>query len=100
MKERKTKEMVLKSLLANNTYNSFTLDGCDSLPHNKILDWSKFKGFAYDKVNLNEKLKLVLGRVENIAGKVENAGYQHFILFPQCFQKYSLSGLLKVRIVW
>ena len=37
-------------------------------------------------------------RVENIVGKGENAGYQHFLLFPQCFQKASLSGLLKVRL--
>ena len=29
--------------------------------------------------------KLVFDRVENIAGK-ENAGDQHFLLFPQCFQ--------------
>ena len=28
-------------------------------------------------------------------GKGENAGYQHFLLFPQCFQKASFSGLLK-----
>ena len=27
--------------------------------------------------------------VENIAGKGENAGYQHLLLFPQCFQKAS-----------
>ena len=26
-------------------------------------------------------------RVENIGGKGENAGFQHFLLFPQCFQK-------------
>ena len=25
-------------------------------------------------------------RVENIVGKGENAGYQYFLLFPQCFQ--------------
>ena len=25
--------------------------------------------------------------VENIVGKGENAGYQHFLLFPQYFQK-------------
>ena len=25
--------------------------------------------------------------VENIAGKGENGDYQHFLLFPQCFQK-------------
>ena len=25
---------------------------------------------------------------ENIVGKEENAGYQHFLLFPQCFLAY------------
>ena len=25
----------------------------------------------------------------------ENAGYQHFLLFPQCFQKASFAGSLK-----
>ena len=34
------------------------------------------------------------GRVENIVGKGENAGYQHFLLFKQCFQKPSFSELL------
>ena len=72
----------------------------NSLPHNKISDWSKLKAFADDKLNATEKLKFVLGRVENIVGKGENAGYQHFLLFPQCFQKPSLSGSLKVGIVW
>ena len=24
--------------------------------------------------------------VEKIVGKGENAGYQHFLLFPQCFE--------------
>ena len=42
----------------------------------------------------------VLERVENIEGKGENAGYQHFLLFPQYFQKTSFSGSLKVRIAW
>ena len=31
-------------------------------------------------------------RVENIVGKGENAAYQHFLLFPQCFQKPRGSG--------
>ena len=39
-------------------------------------------------------------RAENIVGKGKNAGYQHFLLFPQCFQKPSISGSLKVGIVW
>ena len=43
---------------------------------------------------MNKKLKCSFGRMENIVGKGENAGY------PQCFQKPSASGLLKVWIVW
>ena len=38
-------------------------------------------------------------RVEKIVGEGENAGYQHFLLFPHCFQKASFQGLLKVGIV-
>ena len=34
--------------------------------------------------------------VENIGGKGENADNQHFLLFPQCFQKSSL----KLGILW
>ena len=37
---------------------------------------------------------------ENSVGKGENAGNQHFLLSPQCFQKQSLSGSLKVGIMW
>ena len=69
-------------------------------PNNKFLDWSKFKAVAYYKINVTEKLKLILGRVENIEGKGGNAGNQHFLLFLQCFQKASYTGLLKVVIVW
>ena len=70
------------------------------LPNNKISDWSKFKAIADDKINVTEKLKFVLGRVENIVRKGENAGHQHFLLFSQCFPKASFSGSLKVMIVW
>ena len=38
--------------------------------------------------------------VENSVGKGENAGYQHFLLFPQCFQKDPFPGSLKVGVVW
>ena len=38
-------------------------------------------------------------RVENIVGKGENAGYQHFLLFPQCFQKVFANGASKAIIV-
>ena len=59
----------------------------------------KLTALANNKLNETEKLKIVLGRVENIVGKGENAGYQHFPLFPQCFQKASFSRLLIVEIV-
>ena len=44
--------------------------------------------------------KFVLDKTENIVGKEENAGYQHFLLFPQCFQKAFSSGSLKVGIAY
>ena len=43
--------------------HDFTLN---TLPTNKILDESKFKAFADDKKNATQKLKLDIGRVENI----------------------------------
>ena len=52
------------------------------------------------KINVNEKPKFGFGRVENIVGKGENAGNQHFLLFLQRFQKASFSGLFKVVILW
>ena len=51
------------------------------------------KAVADDKINVIERLKFVLQRIENIVVNGENAGYQCFLLYPQCFQKPSLSGL-------
>ena len=72
----------------------------NSLPNDKILDWSELKALADDKINVTQKLTVSLGWVENIVGKEESAGYQHFLLFPQRFQKATFSGSLKVGIVW
>ena len=36
-------------------------------------------------------MELFFYRVENIVGKGENAGYQHFLLFPQCFQCFCVA---------
>ena len=41
----------------------------------------------------------VFDRVENIVGKGENAGYQHFLLFPQCFGKATFPDMSKGVIV-
>ena len=41
----------------------------------------------------------VFDTAENIVGKGENAGYQHFLLFPQCFGKATFPDLSKGVIV-
>ena len=67
-----------------------------SLPNDKFLVQSKLKAFADDKISMTQKLNFVSERAENIMAKGENARYQHFLLFPQCFQKLSVSASLKV----
>ena len=68
------------------------------LPNNEIVDQLKLKAFADDKLitiryNLDQLRlkafadnkgdpngkKFVVGEIENITGKEENAGYQHFL---------------------
>ena len=86
--------MILLSLAIMSTpaFNPLTDD--------KILDLPKLKAFADDKLNVTQNVKVVFHRIENIVGKEENAGYQHFLLFPQCFQKAFSSSASKVVIVW
>ena len=57
----------------------------NSLPNNNFLDWTKLKAFADNKLNAGKIKNSVFERLENIAGKGGNAGYPHFLLFPQCF---------------
>ena len=72
-----------------------------SLPNDSFLDWTKFKAFSdKKKLNVAKIMISVFNGVENIAGKGENDGYQHFFPFPQCCPKASFLGLLKIRIVW
>ena len=44
------------------------------LPNDKIVDWSNLKAFADDKIYVTEKLKFVVGWVETLWKKGENAG--------------------------
>ena len=53
-----------------------------------ILYFLQIEGFADDKINVTQKLKFILVKVQNIVEKGENAvfsEYQHFLLYPQCF---------------
>ena len=81
-------------------FSTITQDLSLTLPNDNIFDSSKFKACADDKIILSKKLKFMLGPVANIVGKGENAGYQHFLLFPQCFQKLFFQEVSKVGIIW
>ena len=67
----------------------------NSLPNDKILDWSKLKAIADENLKVVKMIIYILDRDENIVGKGENAGYQYFLLFPQCVQKPSCPRSLK-----
>ena len=61
----------------------------NSLPNDNILDWSKFKAFAGNKINVtkqNYKLKFVLEMVENIVGKGEICWLPAFSPFHAVFK--------------
>ena len=72
-----------------------------SLRNHNILDKSNLKAFEDNKIELvRPKMIFFFNGVENIVGKGENAGYQHFLFFPQCLQNALYSGSLKVGTVW
>ena len=58
------------------------------LPDNKILGLPKLQAVAEDKSNVTQNIKVAFHRIENIVGKEENAGYQHFLLCPLCLQRF------------
>ena len=49
----------------------------NTLPNDKILDWTKLKAFADDKLDVAKIMISVYDWVENIVGKEENAGYHN-----------------------
>ena len=61
----------------------------------KFFYWWKLKTFADDKINVTKNRNSFWEWVENFVGKGENASYQHFLLFPQCFQKLSFPEVFK-----
>ena len=69
-------------------------------PHDKILDLTKLKAFADEKLNVSKMIISVFDRVENIVGKGEiactsNFSFSHNVfkrLLSQRCQKVSLCG--------
>ena len=68
-----------------------------SLPNKKMLDFEIVK--STKQFIVHQTLKSVMGCVENNVGQGENDATQHVLLFPLCFERLSVSGLLKVRIL-
>ena len=68
----------------------------NTLPDDKILDWSKMKRFADNNFKFDENSRKFSKRVEHTVGKGEIARYEQFLLFPQCFQKACFPGGVKM----
>ena len=46
---------------------------------------SEVKACAENKLIVSKEMELAFQKEETIVGKGENAGYQHFLLFPTMF---------------
>ena len=57
-------------------------------------------GFADDNIKFNKNGRKFSKRVENTVGKGEIAGFEQFLLFPQCFQKSCTADTYKPGLVW
>ena len=68
------------------------ISSVNCLTNDKISDLSKFKAFADDKINVTQKFKFELGRVENIVGKEENAGISIFPFSHNVFKSCASKG--------
>ena len=53
------------------------------------------KAHLIDTYLVAQVMQFLFFGVENIAGKGENTGFQHFFLFPQCFQKSFFNRVVK-----
>ena len=58
----------------------------NSLSEDKIVKLSRLKEYEDNKINVIQKINCVWEKVENIAGKGENAGYKNFVLFHSVFK--------------
>ena len=67
----------------------FTYITVNPLPDDKVLELTKLKAFADVQLKVAEMTIFLFDRAENTVRKGENAGNQHFLLFPPCFPKPS-----------
>ena len=67
-------------------------------PHDKILDQTKLKAFADDKLNGAKMIISVFDRVENIVGKGEIACTSNFSFSHNVFKRLLFQRRLKVSL--
>ena len=95
---------ILRPLSKINIINCDTLKTAklfNSFPNNKILHQSKFKTFADKKKKMQIKTwNLFWEGYKTLWEKEKKDGFQHFLFFPQCFQKVFSTMLLKLEIMW
>ena len=72
----------LKQCSKNFCMKIITLILFNALPNDRILNMTKLKSLADDKLKVSKMRISLFDRVENAVGKGENTGYQHFLLFP------------------
>ena len=65
----------------------------------KFIALSKLKAFEEDNFSVIGMVEFFFDMVENIVEKGENAGYQYFFFFTECFPKASFPGSLKVSLL-
>ena len=76
------------------------MDRLNSFTNNKFFTLVQIESICRRQYKCARKKETFLGGAENIVGKGENSVYQHFLIFPQCFQKASFTRSLKVGILW
>ena len=91
-----TKFEIVVSLSVGKNLKFVVWERVNSLPNDKILDATKLKAFADDKINIAKMTISLHDRVENNVEKGENAGIQHFLLFS-VFSKAFFFRIVKSR---
>ena len=84
----------LAKLFSISIYSKF-----NSLPNDKNFWLLQIEWICRRQNKCDSKPNICFGKGRKHCGKGENAGYQHFLLFPQCFQKTSYTESLKVGAV-
>ena len=88
------------SNLESSKPNEFEENNFNTFPNEKILDVSKLKAFADDKLSIARMMISLIDRIENTVGKGENAGYQHFSYIYVVVCKCLQFGQFKNFVIW